>query len=61
MAYYRKCPMCGANFDPGERCDCMIQANEESKQRAKIEAAAIGGKSNVYTMVRSRTKAALMT
>lgn len=20
--YYKKCPDCGANLDPGERCDC---------------------------------------
>lgn len=23
MAYYRTCPMCGANLDPGEKCDCI--------------------------------------
>lgn len=22
MAYYDTCPACGANLDPGERCDC---------------------------------------
>ena len=22
MAQYRTCPYCGANLDPGERCDC---------------------------------------
>lgn len=22
MAYYRTCPYCGANLDPGESCDC---------------------------------------
>lgn len=27
MPYYRTCPYCGANLDPGERCDCL-----ESKQ-----------------------------
>ena len=21
--YYRPCPTCGANLDPGERCDCQ--------------------------------------
>ena len=23
MAYYTVCPCCGANLDPGEKCDCM--------------------------------------
>ncbi len=22
MSYYRTCPRCGCNLDPGERCDC---------------------------------------
>lgn len=22
MTYYWTCPYCGANLDPGERCDC---------------------------------------
>lgn len=22
MAYYRICPRCGCNLDPGEHCDC---------------------------------------
>ncbi len=22
MAFYRTCPYCGANLDPGEHCDC---------------------------------------
>lgn len=22
MQYYWTCPFCGANLDPGERCDC---------------------------------------
>ena len=22
MAYYHTCPYCGANLDPGEKCDC---------------------------------------
>lgn len=28
MPYYRKCPLCGATLDPGERCDC--QGKEEA-------------------------------
>ena len=23
MSYHRTCPVCGANLDPGERCDCQ--------------------------------------
>ena len=23
MAYYRTCPDCGGNLDPGERCECQ--------------------------------------
>ncbi len=22
MAFYNTCPLCGANLDPGEACDC---------------------------------------
>lgn len=22
MAFYKTCPFCGANLDPGEKCDC---------------------------------------
>lgn len=22
MSYYKVCPLCGCNLDPGERCDC---------------------------------------
>ena len=24
MSYYRTCPHCGANLDPGESCDCTL-------------------------------------
>ena len=24
MSYYHVCPNCGANLDPGERCDCQL-------------------------------------
>ena len=26
--YYETCPICGANLDPGEHCDCMIEVRE---------------------------------
>ena len=32
MGYYRTCPHCGANLDPGETCDC--QDKERAAQGA---------------------------
>ena len=32
MHYYRRCPICRANLDPGERCDC--QEKEEAAPEA---------------------------
>ena len=23
LMYYRECPLCGSNLDPGEKCDCQ--------------------------------------
>lgn len=28
MPYYYTCPYCGANLDPGERCDCQDKQEE---------------------------------
>lgn len=28
MAYYRTCPYCGSNNDPGEACDCREMKKE---------------------------------
>lgn len=37
MAMYRECPLCGANLDPGERCDCeelrLLERERKSKMR----------------------------
>ena len=41
---YKKCPFCGANLDPGEKCDCDHGAqrdsdknnNEKEKKQWKI-------------------------
>lgn len=27
--YYETCPICGANLDPGEHCDCMMEVAGE--------------------------------
>ena len=34
MAYYRKCPTCGSNLDPGELCDeCRERPPEPTKNK----------------------------
>ena len=30
MAYYRVCPSCGCNIDPGEICDCRAETKKET-------------------------------
>ena len=36
--YYRTCPECGSNLDPGEQCDC----NEEKEFRKKSQSVFLG-------------------
>ena len=40
MAYYRTCPYCGSNNDPGEACDCRTETKKESApaQRERTQA-----------------------
>ena len=35
MAYYNTCPVCGANLDPGEECECEKITVEIKKAPAK--------------------------
>ena len=37
MSYYRKCPFCGANLDPGELCDCQQERAEVLAEVERIE------------------------
>lgn len=30
--YYHTCPICGANLDPGEKCDCEIHHSTEREK-----------------------------
>ena len=30
--YYKSCPACGANLDPGEHCDCSVPHMETKEQ-----------------------------
>lgn len=35
MCYYRTCPICSANLDPGEHCDChKHKPTDEDDQEA---------------------------
>ena len=37
--YYRTCPECGSNLDPGEQCDCNEEKEfrkEESKRVSRM-------------------------
>lgn len=35
MGYFNVCPKCGANLDPGERCDCV---KEQEKKKNRLSA-----------------------
>ena len=32
MGYYKVCEYCGANLDPGERCDCRERTETEPRK-----------------------------
>lgn len=36
MRYFRPCPYCGANLDPGERCECMDKEERMDRLFASI-------------------------
>ena len=33
MPYYWTCPYCGANLDPGEKCDCNKEETDNGSKR----------------------------
>lgn len=35
--YYHTCPLCGANLDPDESCDCQNEDNTDSNVTEKSE------------------------
>lgn len=39
MAYFNTCPICGANLDPGEQCDCQDNKEqpEETEQKETLK------------------------
>lgn len=34
--YYKICPVCNANLDPGEKCDCIKQSEKEKKAEDQL-------------------------
>lgn len=34
MAFYKTCPLCGSNLDPGESCDCQ-EEKEQDRRKAQ--------------------------
>ena len=50
MSYYKTCPHCGANLDPGEQCDCLevearvLVEHPTEKEAAPSAANTEGGK-----------------
>ncbi len=61
-AYYHTCPICGANLDPGERCDCEVPVSAPVAKQVSISslqaAAARGRVSFALTRAKSREFAA---
>ena len=45
--YYNVCPYCGANLDPGERCDCT----ETEKPPADAGTSVGGSEKNIYAVI----------
>lgn len=42
MAYYNTCVYCGANLDPGEKCDCnKITYGDEVRERGLLKPAKV--------------------
>ena len=39
MSFYRPCPHCGANLDPGEKCDCGDAADAVSHHDSRSDSA----------------------
>lgn len=38
MAYFDTCPCCGANLDPGEKCDCYKKHKDRTAEANTVKA-----------------------
>lgn len=48
MAYYRTCPHCGCNLDPGEGCDCKNEKETAPPEPGTVSRAA--GNRHTHTL-----------
>ena len=58
---FRTCPDCGANLDPGEKCRCREEAQEEKRiaeREAKLEALRKGLLQHMRTQNREKDREA---
>lgn len=37
MAYFNKCPHCGAYLDPGEKCECIKESIKKQQLKCETE------------------------
>ena len=49
MPYFRTCPHCGSNLDPGEKCDCQSQEKQVTIKRKPQRRAAATIKTRAST------------
>lgn len=57
-AYYHTCPICGANLDPGERCDCEVPVSAPVAKQVSIsslQAAAARGRVS-FALMRAKSR-----
>lgn len=54
MSFYKKCPHCGANLDPGEPCDCQQEKEREERRREKLFFIENGGQMNFCILEEDR-------
>lgn len=53
MAYYRECPYCGLNIDPGERCTCRTEKREAAPRQRET-----ASKRTIAKLIIARTERA---
>lgn len=52
MSFYDryKCQLCGANLDPGEKCDCLREKKQKQHEIGKILAVSDDGQLYIRSM-----------